>query len=499
MPDAPLARFAVAPAARPFAPLRFPEGFVWGSASAGHQVEGGNVHSNWWAWEQQGLTNDGSRSGRACDVWNRYAEDHTRMRDYGFGMSRLGVEWARVEPEPGRFDEAALERYRAMLLDLQAKGMRVCLTLHHWVLPRWFAAAGGWLAPDAVTRFDAFVRRVARALGDLVDLWITLNEPMVPVLAGYLAGYHPPCRRAPLEAARVFEALLRAHAAAYHAIHAIAPRAPDGGRAQVGFAGAYQNVEPYHERGPLRALETPVARIVAQSSFRAWDESVRDGRVRWPFRFGLPFGSGRPIPGLAGSVDFVGVNYYMRISVRLGLGTLSNVKSGGYDCPPGIERTEMGWQVHPPSFHAVLLDVHRFFGKPIYVTENGCCDSGDEMRRRYLLQHLAQVQRAIADGADVRGYLLWTFLDNFEWREGFEKKFGIVAVDPDDPDLVRRPKPSAEMYAEVIAANAITPGIVARFAPGALDRWPLAAGARDGEGKPSHPADAAGRIGGSSR
>lgn len=448
-------------------PLTFPDNFLWGTATAGHQIEGGNVHSNWWAWEQEGLVNDGTRSGSACDYWNRYEEDHGIMQAHGHNVFRLGVEWARIEPERGRIDTAAIEHYRAILNDLRSRGLQICLTLNHWVVPKWFADAGSWLADDALDQWDDFVRRIAREFGALVDLWITLNEPMVPVLAGYLAGYHPPCKRNPLQAAKVFRILLHAHARAYAILHEDIEASPSGGLVQAGYAGAYQHVEPFHQSGFWRLLESPLARVIARISFAAWDHSVLTGRVA------APFGYGQEVPSLKDSTDFLGVNYYMRISAQLGPGTLSNVKVGGYSAPEGIEMTEMGWQVYPPGFYEVLLSLHRMFGKPLYITENGCCDSGDEMRRRYLLSHWAQMHRAIRDGCDLRGYMMWTFIDNFEWREGFEKKFGIIEMDHEDPTLERKPRPSAEMYRDVIAANGITQEIIDKYSPGALHGWPL--------------------------
>ena len=148
----------------PTEPRRFPDGFLWGVATAGHQIEGGNVHSNWWAWEQLGLVDDGTTSGRACDYWNRWPEDHQLLVDLGQQALRLGVEWARLEPVEGEFDDDALAHYVEMLADLQARGLQVCLTLNHWVLPAWFADAGGWLADRALDRWERFVRHVVPAL-----------------------------------------------------------------------------------------------------------------------------------------------------------------------------------------------------------------------------------------------------------------------------------------------------------------------------------------------
>jgi len=445
--------------------LAFPDDFWWGVATAGHQIEGDNVHSNWWEWEKLGLVDDGTVSGKACDYWNRYAEDHQLLVEMGQHGLRLGVEWARLEPVEGQFDDEALDHYVAILTDLRARGLQVCLTLNHWVLPNWLAEAGGWLADRALERWERFVRHVVPAVADHVDLWVTLNEPMVPVLAGYMGAYHPPAESNPLHAAKVFRRLLEAHAIAYRWVHRLVPRAPLGGPTMVGYANAYQDVQPYHDAGFVRPFERVAARVVSWVSFDAWDHAVRTGRV--PF----PVGAGRRIPHMKDSTDFVGVNYYMRISVRLNPSSLSNVKSGEYDCPPGIETTEMGWQIYPPGLHAVLTRISERMGKPIYITENGCCDSGDEMRRRYLLSHLAHVQRAIADGADVRGYMQWTFMDNFEWREGFAKKFGLVEMDHTDPALTRKPRESAWMMKRLIEDNAITPALVEKYAPGALDRW----------------------------
>ncbi|MCB0975786.1 MAG: glycoside hydrolase family 1 protein [Actinobacteria bacterium] len=440
--------------------LRFPDGFLWGAATAGHQVEGNNIHSNWWQWEQLGLVDDGTTSGRAVDYWNRWPEDHALVEDLGFGVFRLGIEWARIEPAQGRFDEVALAHYVEMIADLSRRGVKVCLTLNHWVVPQWFADNGDWLAKDAVAHWERFIRFVVPSLAPYVDLWITLNEPSVPYLVGNLIGYHPPMRRSPRSAHRVFVTLLRAHTVAYHAIHELVPEAPDGGPTQVGVATAYQFIEPYHTSGPARSLEGALCRLVRYCSFGAWDRALQTGRYR------SLTGRVCTIDGLAGSYDFVGVNYYTRVSVSLAPSTLANVKSGEFAAPPGVPVTEMGWQVYPQGFRAILNHVAATFDAPIYVTENGCCDSGDADRRSYIVRHLAAMHAAIGDGADVRGYMHWSFTDNFEWREGFAKRFGMVRVDHDDPGLIRRPRDSAAMLSDIAAANAITSEIASRYAPG---------------------------------
>lgn len=452
--------------------LLFPDRFVWGTAASGHQTEGHNDASDWWDFEQkEGVIADGTRSGRAVDYWNRFDDDHALMARLGYRAFRLGVEWAKVEPEPGRYDEAAIARYRDMLTSLRDHGLRPCLTLYHWVLPRWVARRGGWENPEVLGRFLGYVARMIGALGDLPYQWVTLNEPMVPVLTGYVLGYFPPERRSWLGACRVFRALLRAHAGAYRLLHERV-RAPDGGPPDVGIAQACPPSEAWGSPLLLGWIERGLASFLDRATFAAWDRSILSGRPSWPWRL-LPEPE---LPGLRGSYDYCGVNYYFRQSIKLGAILPEEGTQRIGPVPDGLETTDMGWQVYPPGFHRVLMGTWRRFGLPITITENGIADHDDDLRPRYLLTHLAQVHRAIADGADVRGYYYWSFCDNFEWREGFAKRFGLVACDHRDPALERRPRRSAELYGAIVRANGITEEIVRTYAPGAEeevfgDRW----------------------------
>lgn len=444
--------------------LAFPKGFLWGTATAGHQVEGHNSASDWWRFEAEaGAIADRTRSGNAVDYWNRFEDDHALMEELGYGAFRLGVEWAKVEPVRGVYDRAALERYRTILVSLQRRGIRVCLTLWHWVLPQWVAERGGFEDPRTLAAFFGYVREVARVLGPFVDLWVTLNEPMAHVLFGYVFRFFPPQKSSLPAASRVAHALLRAHVGAVQVLREeLAPR-PEG-PAPIGVAQAYPWHAPWGSFGPLGWLEGGIADLLNHAAWGAFDEALREGRL------GLPWGRpGAPaLAGLAGSVDFCGVNQYFRTSVKLGPDALrrdATTQMG--PIPDGVERTEMGWQIYPPALFHVLETVWRRFRKPIHITENGIADSRDAQRPRYLLTHLAQVHRALCEGIDVRGYFHWSFIDNFEWREGFSKRFGLVACDHDDPALVRRPRESARLYGEIARGNAITEDMVARYAPGA--------------------------------
>ncbi len=440
----------------------FPEGFVWGTSTAGHQVEGHNMNTDWGKFEREGKVHDGTQSGNAVDYWNRYEEDHDLMVKLGYRAFRLGIEWGKIEPEDGKFDREAIERYKKILQSLRDHGLKICLTIYHWVLPLWFAEKGGWMREDAVERFMRFAKVVVEEFSGYPDLWVTLNEPMVPSAAGYLGAEFPPEIADFRKYCKVTNKLLHCHARSYDLIHNVVPKAPDGGPVMAGVATAYQLIEPWGTPGPAGLLEKIMSLAFAHGSFRGWDISVAKGKIV------IPFGC-ENLALLRDSYDYCGVNYYMRSSIKFDPSRSDQAFMDFQGIPEGIEETQMGWQVYPPGLHRVLMEVWKRFRKPIFITENGIADDKDEQRPRYTLEHLTQVHRAIKDGADVRGYYHWSYIDNFEWKEGFSKRFGLVQCDHDDPKLERKPRQSAYMYSDIVKENGITDEIVDKYAPDARD------------------------------
>lgn len=436
------------------AKLVFPQGFLWGTATAGHQVEGHNIHSDWWTFEQQGKINDGTVSGPACDAWNRYDDDFAQMRELGYPAYRLGIEWARIEPRPGQWDGEAVAQYRRMLDSLKSNGIAICLTMYHWVLPQWVADAGGWTNDETVVLFERYCRFIVDQFAEYPALWCTLNEPMVPLLSGYVIGYFPPGKKDIGAARRVFVNLLKAQAAAYRAVHSVATPGRTGRSPLAGIAAALSFVQS----GSSSPITRWQARLWDSLTNTAFLEAMKTGKV--PF----PWGRGQAVPGLKGAYDFMGVNYYQRVTIGTRFrhpGTLFAEQR----IPEGTETTEMGWEVCPEGFHHVIMDTWRRMSVPIYVLENGISDADDDQRPSYLVRHLAELHRAIQDGADVRGYFHWSFMDNFEWREGFSKKFGLLEVDFSDPALPRRLRPSAGLYSRIIRENGLTGEMLERYAP----------------------------------
>ena len=418
--------------------FNFPPDFLWGAATSAHQVEGGNTNNDWSAWEEQGRV--AVPAGLACDHFHRFREDFDLARDLGHNAHRLSLEWSRIEPEDGRFSDQGLQHYRDVLEALKARGIEPVVTLHHYTIPRWLAAKGGWDCSEVERCFVRYVERVAEAYGDLVRWWITLNEPVVQVFKGWLIGQWPPGRAGDYpRGLQVIRRMLRSHVLAYHAIH---ERRPD---AMVSVAQHCLAFTPNHPRNPFDRLSTWGRGFLFNSLFI---EALHTGRLALPGQFfeRLPFGR---------SLDFIGINYYTRDFVRntgfnlpgiVGLsGTLENERKIG-------KRNDLGWEVYPEGLGHFLRSFRRY-QLPLLITENGIPTNDEDDRWGFIYLHLWQVMRAMSAGVPVRGYLYWSLLDNYEWADGYHAKFGLIGVRFDTQNRIVRP--SARWLAEVIERRSL--------------------------------------------
>ncbi len=416
----------------------FPKGFFWGTATAAHQVEGGNQANDWWAWEQiPGHIKNGDTSELACDHYRRFATDFDLLKSLDQNAHRLSLEWSRIEPRPGEFSAEALHHYREVLEALRARNIEPVVTMHHFTNPTWVADRGAWENPETADRFAAFAERVVDAYADLARYWVTINEPTVVAYQGYIRGEWPPGKRYELRrVARVILTLLRAHWLAYERVKA---RHPD---LQLGVAHHIRIFDP--ARGWM-----PQDRVVAALFDRIFNrttlKSLEQGRAVFPVTWA---GRGR---GPRPSQDFIGLNYYTRDLVKFNR-RYSSELFGERVVIPGAPRSDLGWEIYPDGLYRTLVSL-RSQRLPILVTENGVADGRDAMRSEYLLSHLTAVRRAIDDGARVGGYFYWTSMDNFEWAEGYSAKFGLVACDPVTQQ--RTVRASARLYAEICRLNAL--------------------------------------------
>lgn len=429
------------------AAYHFPRGFLWGTATAAHQVEGNNTNNNWFAWEQEpGRILNNQKSGLACDWWNgRWREDFDRAAAGGQNSHRLSVEWSRIQPTPDRWDEQALDRYREMLRGLLQRGLTPMVTLHHFTDPLWLSEMGGWENEAVVGYFEKYVRKTVEALREYVTLWCTINEPNVYVTSGYILGAFPPGKHDLQTGLKVVVNMLRAHAAAYRAIHTLQPQA------RVGMAHHFRRFDPARSWFPLDGLAAGL-----QSRFfnEIFPIALSQGALPWPIR--------TPVPEAKGTQDFLGVNYYTTETVAFDLTRSSTLFGRGF-FREDAELSENEFLANEPMGMFETLKWCRRFNLPMIVTENGVESTDDDFKRRYILQNIHQVWRATNFNWQVKGYYYWTLTDNFEWERGWSQRFGLWELDPETQ--IRRKRPSVDLYAEISRENGLTTEMVAKYAP----------------------------------
>lgn len=414
-------------------PLRtFPDAFLWGSATSSHQVEG-HTTNDWSEWEKANASRLARESspkfghlphwervrpeaqnpenyltGRACDHFNRYAEDFDIAQSLGQNAHRFSFEWSRIEPTEGTFDPAAIEHYKKVLAALHARNIEPFVTLWHWTLPLWLRDKGGIASSEFIPAFTRYAEHMAKTFPE-VRFWLTLNEPTSVIGMAYLNGQWPPQKKNFLTGLYVYTVLGRAHNKAYAAIHRANPIA------EVGFGNLLHSFEAYHRHSPFDNLLIVVSRIFT-NRLMLWLTS--------------------------GHNDYLTVQYYFH----------NRFKFPKKLHPIGFPQSDLGWEIYPKGIFNILDHLKRY-KLPIYITENGLADATDEKRASFIREHLRWVHQAIQEGADVRGYFYWSLLDNFEWDKGFWPRFGLVEVDRET--LERRVRPSAKVYEAICRANAL--------------------------------------------
>ena len=451
---------------------RFPRAFYFGAATAAYQIEGawdeeGKGPSVWDTFvRRKGATWQGQRGDVADDHYHRYREDVSILQAIGANAYRFSISWPRVIPEGrGATNERGLDFYRRLVDALLAAGITPFVTLYHWDLPQSLQEHGGFARRDCIGWYADYARVVVDALGDRVKHWITLNEPWVNAVSGFLFGDHAPGRRNPWACLRVAHNFLLANAAGYEVI-----KSRSSG-SSVGVTLSLIPVYPMHDTEPDRRA----AVIANQFANDLFLDPLCHGSFPQPLWKRL--GPLRPrvrtgdMETIKGKFDFIGVNNYTRERAFsapwipfLRVWMTGRNPDGHEYVENGVQHTAMGWEVYPKGMYEVLaLMKERYGNPPIYVTENGAAfedrlEDGtvsDPKRVSYLHDYLAEVRRAMEDGADVRGYFVWTLLDNFEWAFGFSKRFGLVHVD--FPSQKRTIKESGHWFRELATTRRLPP------------------------------------------
>lgn len=461
--------------------IPFPRGFVWGAATSSYQIEGavhedGRGTSIWDVFSHRaGTTVHGDHADVACDHYHRFESDLDLMRDLGLQAYRFSIAWPRIQPEgQGRVNQPGLDFYRRLVDGLLARGIEPVVTLYHWDLPQALQDQGGWEARSTAERFADYAGLVAGALGDSVSRWITLNEPWVAAWLGYGVGLHAPGVADLGAAARAHHHLLLGHGLALSAL-----RSTLGSDREIGIALNMACVDPASDDPAdveaARIADAQMNRSFADPVFgRGYSQEIGPFSEVWSDPQG-PVRAG-DLELIAAPVDFLGINTYNPRMVGALSGAAASKRGSilgrsddamAFGMPlaeverEGVEATAMGWPIVPEAMTRLLLRVHRDYGVPVFVTENGMAGYDyatpegaveDPERIAYLDGHIAAVGRAIEAGVEVRGYFVWSLLDNFEWSYGYSQRFGIVYVDY--PTSTRIPKASARWYRDLIAGQA---------------------------------------------
>lgn len=392
----------------------FQKNFYWGAATSAHQVEGNN-HNDWTEWEIENakikmqnaklrswpdfilknypnpLQEENYISGRACDHYNRFREDFEIAKSLGHNAHRFSLEWSRIEPEEGRFDQKEIEHYREVIRALRERGLEPFVTLWHWTMPIWFTRLGGMESPDAVKYLGRFCEKIGQEFKNEIRFFITLNEPALWAAHAYYLKRFPPAKKSFISLVHVYFKLQKIHITVYQGLKSVNPNFQIGMAENTGWFGS--------------AFKIPFINYFRNLYF---------------------------LKRISPHLDFIGLNYYQ--GVRIFHGNESH--------------SDLGWEIYPKGIYYLLKYLSKL-EKPIFVTENGIADARDALRPEFIKNHLYWISKAIEEGVDVRGYFHWSLLDNFEWDSGFWPRFGLVEVDY--RTMERKVRESAKMYRDLIS------------------------------------------------
>ncbi|MBZ9569831.1 glycoside hydrolase family 1 protein [Patescibacteria group bacterium] len=378
--------------------LKFPKEFLWGTATSAYQVEGGIENNDW---------SEEFPAGRACNHYNLYEKDFDLIKKLNQNAHRFSIEWSRIEPKEGEFNKKEIEHYRKVLLALKERNIKTIVTLHHFTSPLWLAEIGGWENSKVIFYFSRFAQRIFDEYSDLVDSWITINEPLVYASISYFQGRWPPKKKNPTSFLKAIRNQIACHKKIYETFY------KSKNNPQIGIAKNNNYFEAFNSKSPLDRLSAIVYRYF-------WNEYFLN-RIK-------------------NHLDFIGLNYYFHLKIKFPFQNKNENKVV----------SDMNWEIYPEGIYYVLKELKKY-NLPIYITENGLADAKDKKRLDFIKDHLSWIHKAISEKVDVRGYFHWSFIDNFEWDKGFEPRFGLAEIDY--KTLKRKPRSSAKFYAKICKQN----------------------------------------------
>lgn len=458
------------------AALSFPKGFLWGVSNSAQQVEGGLTNNSWAQWEKNGRV---PPVGKATDFYNRYEEDIALAKSLHLNAFRFSIEWSRVEPQPGKFDKKEIEHYRKLIQAVRKSGMEPVVTFLHYTLPSWVLSldagetgADGWNNEKTADAFAAYCGRMAKEYAGLADIYLTMNEPVVDLFAGYVVGIFPPGQMGIVDMQSATHTplvnMLTAHAKAYHAIHKAdtTDADKDGVSAKVSIAHSIMALYPYPPDS--KKSEDATRRF---SHF--WNWMFVDALTQGKLDENADEKTDAENAAWKSTLDFLGINFYNYeavVSVRIlrpvrGMPCVQNFLNlfpkgtNPFGCPPESKSVSDA----PEGFYKVLTSSWERYKLPVFVTENGLVDEEGTLRPGYIVRNLVSLHRAMAAGVNIFGYLYWSLTDNYEWGLGYKMPFGLVKIDFNDTKLPRTMRNGSDVYGKIAENNGISSDLLAQY------------------------------------
>ena len=402
--------------------IQLPKQFLWGTATASHQVEGGCTNNNWFLWETSRDENnnprikDNQKAGMACDHWNKYKEDINLIKKIGVTHYRFSLEWSKIEPNKGVYDQEVLNHYSNVIDSLIDQNITPVITLHHFTNPIWFDKMGGFEKEENIACFISFCETVFSEYSPRVKNWCTINEPEVYAVMGYFAGIFPPGKKAPQLAVEVLKNLLIAHTQAYKSLKKL----PNGKESKIGLVKNIMQFDPYRR---WNLFDWIVCRVTSKIYNGIALSYLEKGviNINYPFFVKINYKS----KSAALATDFFGLNYYSHSHLKFKFDSYEFFENKFFN---NDTMTDMPYAIYPEGLYRAIKQAGKI-NKPIIITENGIADAMDDRRSLFIERYIYAMSRAIKEGANVKGYYYWSLMDNFEWAEGYDMRFGLYKVD----------------------------------------------------------------------
>jgi beta-glucosidase len=402
--------------------MNFPKSFYWGTATASHQVEGNCTNNNWFKWESEKdkfgfpRIKDNQVAGLACDHWNRYKDDIELIKELGVSHYRLSLEWSKIEPTQGKYNDDAIKHYSNIIDSLISQNITPVITLHHFTNPIWFDEIGGFEDAKNIKYFVSFSNYIFSIYSSKVKNWCTINEPEVYSVMGYFTGIFPPGKKNPQLAVEVLKNLLIAHTDVYKSLKSL----PNGNDSKIGIVKNLMQFDPYRRWNILDWIVCRITNKIYNGIALSYLEKGKIS-INYPFFVKMNYES----KAAALATDFFGLNYYSHNHLKFKFNSYEFFESKYLDSDI---MTDMPYSIYPEGLYRAIYEVKNI-NKPIIITENGIADSNDDRRGLFIERYIYAMYKAIQEGVDVQGYFYWSLMDNFEWAEGYDMKFGLYEVD----------------------------------------------------------------------